>query len=244
MEQNKIENQIKEKLSSREIQPSAQAWDRLDAMLSLTEEKKTRRSFGWLFIAAGILVFVSAGLFFFTQNTSEVSNDSIVVDKEVIKNTTGKAANTNIQGPISEQKEESQVVEANPTNYKSQNNINSAVSIINQKQSANPLINREKRIEYQNTSDVALKDLPKIVSTNEIAVSRPKTNSMSDEDLLASLDNVSLKINSKSSVKVDAKNLLSQVDGELEFTFREKVIHKLAKNYQEVKVAVANRNQE
>ena len=244
MEQNKIENQIKEKLSSREIQPSAQAWDRLDAMLSLTEEKKTRRSFGWLFIAAGILVFVSAGLFFFTQNTSEVSNDSIVVDKEVIKNTTGKAANTIIQGPISEQKEESQVVEANPTNYKSQNNINSAVSIINQKQSANPLINREKRIEYQNTSDVALKDLPKIVSTNEIAVSRPKTNSMSDEDLLASLDNVSLKINSKSSVKVDAKNLLSQVDGELEFTFREKVIHKLAKNYQEVKVAVANRNQE
>jgi hypothetical protein len=40
MELNKLENQIKEKLNSREIQPSAQAWDRLDAMLSVAEEKK------------------------------------------------------------------------------------------------------------------------------------------------------------------------------------------------------------
>jgi hypothetical protein len=43
MAQNKLENQIKEKLNSREIQPSAQAWDRLDAMLTVAEEKKTQR---------------------------------------------------------------------------------------------------------------------------------------------------------------------------------------------------------
>lgn len=40
MEQNKLETQIKEKLNSREIQPSEMAWDRLDAMLSVSEEKK------------------------------------------------------------------------------------------------------------------------------------------------------------------------------------------------------------
>ena len=39
---NKIEKQFREKLSSREIQPSAQAWDRLDAMLSVAEEKKNK----------------------------------------------------------------------------------------------------------------------------------------------------------------------------------------------------------
>ena len=52
------------------------------------------------------------------------------------------------------------------------------------------------------------------------------------------------KSNNKSSLKIDARNLLSQVDGELDQTFREKVINKIAKNYQEVKVALANRNQE
>ncbi|GAW89832.1 hypothetical protein FPS14_contig00031-0036 [Flavobacterium psychrophilum] len=38
MEPNKLENQIQEKLNAREIQPSAQAWDRLDAMLLVTEK--------------------------------------------------------------------------------------------------------------------------------------------------------------------------------------------------------------
>ena len=42
MEPNKLENQIREKLHSREIQPSAQAWDRLDAMLTVAEEKKNK----------------------------------------------------------------------------------------------------------------------------------------------------------------------------------------------------------
>ena len=45
-------------------------------------------------------------------------------------------------------------------------------------------------------------------------------------------------------LKVDAKNLLSQVDGELDLTFREKVISKVNKNYREVKGALANRNKE
>ncbi len=43
MEPNKLETQIKEKLNSREIQPTEMAWDRLDAMLSVAEEKKTKR---------------------------------------------------------------------------------------------------------------------------------------------------------------------------------------------------------
>ena len=33
MEPNKIEEQFKELLNSRELQPSDKAWDRLDAML-------------------------------------------------------------------------------------------------------------------------------------------------------------------------------------------------------------------
>ena len=90
---------------------------------------------------------------------------------------------------------------------------------------------------------MSLKDLPTIESETTL-VSGSKITTISDEDLLASLDNVGKKSISKSSVKVDARNLLSQVDGELDQTFREKVIGKIAKNYQEVKVALANRNQE
>lgn len=42
MELNNFEQQAKEKLSNREIAPSAQAWDRLDAMLSVQEKPKKK----------------------------------------------------------------------------------------------------------------------------------------------------------------------------------------------------------
>ena len=45
MEPNKLETQIKEQLNAREIQPSEMAWDRLDAMLSVAEEKKNKTFF-------------------------------------------------------------------------------------------------------------------------------------------------------------------------------------------------------
>ena len=48
----------------------------------------------------------------------------------------------------------------------------------------------------------------------------------------------------KTPIKVNASSLLSEVDGELELSFREKVINKIDKNYKTVKVALANRNQQ
>jgi tellurite resistance protein len=71
----------------------------------------------------------------------------------------------------------------------------------------------------------------------------PKKVAVNVDDLLASVEKTSKK-EANAKVKVNANSLLSQVDGELEQTFRQKVINRIGKNYQEVKVALANRNQE
>jgi len=255
MAPNKLENQIKEKLNSREIQPSAQAWDRLDAMLSVAEEKKTKRSFGWLYIAASVTVLLTVGMFLFTQKNTGTDNQSTVVGTEVKNDSIQKEGNK-FEPPINkmQQNKENQMATAgeNQSVIKNQpSNNNQSVSIKNQsnekqKSTNNPLINRDKQIEYQNTSDIAIKDLPKVVEKDEVVYEAPKrTTIKSDEELLAGLDNSAKQSASqKSTVKVDAKSLLSQVDGELEMTFREKVINKVSKNYREVKVALANRNNE
>ncbi|WP_445453856.1 hypothetical protein [Flavobacterium sp. 25HG05S-40] len=246
MEPNKLENQIREKLHSREIQPSAQAWDRLDAMLTVAEEKKTKRfpflTFRFIGIAASVLVFVTLGALFFTQKDAEIQPQNNVVGTEVKIDTTVKTPNSKFQ--ISTNKENQVAVSNQPTSSNQRVSINNQATPNNHKQSANPLINREKPIEFQNSADIALKDLPKIMDTKPIVVdNRPKIKS--DEQLLSSLDIAAKQsVNQKSVVKVDAKSLLSQVDGELEMTFREKVINKVSKNYKEVKVALANRNNE
>ena len=251
MEPNKLEKQFRDKLKAREIQPSAQAWDRLDAMLSVAEEKKTRKPFGFLFIAAGILVLVTLGLFFFNQNDTVISTPNTIVGTET-KNDTAQNPSEIRTTPIVESQKQNKAVAASDVQPTTHNNAvegqqkrtnRQGVPIINQSPKSNQII-KDKTIEYQFSSDVAIKDLPKVVEPKEYVFSNER-KTKSDESLLADLDHkVKESTNKTTTVKVDAKSLLSQVDGEVEYSFREKMLQKINKNYQEVKVALANRNNE
>ena len=131
------------------------------------------------------------------------------------------------------------------------NNNHQGVALNNQKPTVNQNHNdnqsqiiKNKEIEFMLPGDIAIKDIPKISTQREISVVSNK-KVKSDETLLADLDKVAKQSTSqKSTLKVDAKSLLTQLDGELDLTFREKVINKVNKNYKEVKVALANRNKE
>ena len=247
MEPNKLETQIKEKLNSREIQPTEMAWDRLDAMLSVSEEKKTKRfpflTSKFIGIAASVLVFLSVGLYFINQENTDSEVQESVVVKEEIKTNTSEENNNEVKeiNSIPVQSEEQVAVTTNnkpqTINKKSSQSFNQN----NQKTVVNPIINKNKEIEYLGNGDVAQKDLPKIETRKQIVVAKPKYVDV--DDLLASVENES-KNTKKPSVKVNANTLLSQVDGELEQSFRQKAINRISKNYQEVKVALANRNQE
>lgn len=242
MAPNNIENQIREKLNSREIQPSEMTWDRLDAMLTIAEEKKTKRfsflSFQFIGIAASILVFLSVGLFFINQKEEVSGTDNQIVTKEIKKNKEQKDSiitKQNFTNEIVNQQEEKVAVTIN--NQQSSQSFNQN----NQKTEVNPIINKEKEIEYQATEVIAQNDMPRIISQEKIEM--PKKVIVKVDDILASTEKTS-KNGANTKVKVNANSLLSQVDGELEQTFRQKVINKIGKNYQEVKVVLANRNQE
>jgi hypothetical protein len=247
MEPNKLEKQFREKLNAREIQPSAQAWDRLDAMLSVAEEKKTRKPFGFLFIAASILVFTTLGLFLFNQNGTEINTTNTIVGTET-KIDTAQNKTGSIQSPIVErQKQNNAIATSNvqpATSNQQPTSNHQGVSINNQSTTHQNQIIKDKEIVFQNSSDVAQKDLPRIMEQTQIVIGKQNT-SKSDESFLADLDkSVKESTNKKFSLTVNAKSLLSQVDGEVEYTFREKMLKKINKNYQEVKVALANRNNE
>jgi len=131
MEPNKIEEQFKELLNSRELQPSDKAWDRLDAMLSVAEEKKTKRSFGWLYIAASIIGFIFVGTLFFSQTEELIDvrrNDVVLQEKEekssehIIQGQSGKDILPSIQSQG--------VAEVSNDNQKSKNQITKSEGIV------------------------------------------------------------------------------------------------------------------
>ena len=78
-------------------------------------------------------------------------------------------------------------------------------------------------------------------SKNERISSDP--SALNVDNLLASAQKES-KSKSISKIIINANSILSQVDGELDQTFREKALNKISKNYKEIKVALQTRNQE
>jgi len=225
MAPHKIDNQIKEKLNTREIQPSIQAWDRLDAMLTVVETQQPKRNFTLLYIAASFLLFF--GLGFFLLNTNEnvtIENTIPVVTNEV----------------TNEKIEEIQIG--------TETEINSAKQTIlveNSKlKSKSSTLNRVVNLTAD--EEGVIDELP----TSNFQLPTPSYKYLSPEELLAQIEQPSkvdtnkIKINTVNKIKVDANELLTKAEQEIHQKHKESTIDKLRRNFNEVKSAVANRNYE
>lgn len=227
MEPNKIDNQIREKLNSREIQPSAQAWDRLDAMLTVSEEKKPKKGYGWFFVAASTILFFGLGFLLFNSNeTTEINNSTPIV--------------TTIN-------EEIDTVETNKINEISVENVKSVLvqNEINKSKPARNIksVETNKMLKEENVLE------EKITPNSQL----PTPNSykyVSPENLLAEVQTgekvitSDKKISPKTKMKVDANSLLTTVEKELDVNHRETTLDKLNRKFQDAKSALANRNYE
>ncbi|WP_395077590.1 hypothetical protein [Flavobacterium sp.] len=232
MEPNKLENQIQKKLNSREIQPSAQAWDRLDAMLSVSEEKKTKRKFPWFSIAASFTGLFILAVFLLNQskNQESVTNNSqtIVNTTESIEDSSDVITDAVIENKIS-------IIKPTPKNI---------VTISD---------NKNQKIKAKGKSQKVQNILKIVEQPQEIIAEvipektiQKKNLEINPESLLVAIEkeNIENKTNPKSKIKINPSALLSQVDGEIELSFRQKVIKTINKNYNSTKVALATRNQE
>lgn len=237
MEPNNFEKDFREKLNQREIEPSNKAWDRLDAMLSVAEEKKPEKKSKrkWLYIAASVVGFLWVGTFFFNdnKNTTETSK-RVVVEENVKKDSVVKSVLNNTDSAKTEI-----AVAENP----------SKESLNKKKKTHNHISNKIIKNESNQIteSSVIIKNNQEKQSINNQTVITESTKNSNVDQLLETAENKVIAENSakpKSKIKVNAHDLLNQVDGELELSFREKVISKVNKNYQTVKVAVASRNQQ
>lgn len=220
MEPNNIENQIREKLNQREILPSANAWDRLDAMLSV-EEQKPKRNFKWISIAAIFVGFTVIGVFMMNQ---EKSTENVIISNPIVLENENEAT-SKIENNFSEVKNEEAVVHQ-PTKK-----IEKTSTEINPK--------KDFLLDNQLKKD-------EVIVENQLKESTSKY--INAESLIAEIEKgVKAEIpniSKKPSVKVDANVLLSTAENEVNETFREKAIQSFNKNYQSVKSTLANRNYE
>ena len=245
MEPNNFEKDFRDKLNERKIEPSNKAWDRLDAMLIVAEEnepikldlKKSKRK--WLYIAASFIGFLLVGTLFFNQNKNAVKTpETVVVEKE---NETQKESVTEpILKTIDSAKTETAIAEKTSEERanKNEKNNSEASGQISDKN------NQNESNQIAESSIIIKNNQEKQSTTNQALIAETSKNENVDQ-LLETAENKILAENapkSKSKVKINSNDLLDQVDGELELSFREKLITKINRSYHTVKVAVENRN--
>lgn len=248
MAQNNFEKDFRDKLNQRKIEPSNKAWDRLDAMLSIAEEEKTTvlpRSKNdskrkWLYIAASIAGFLLVGTILFNQkeNSVETPKNNVVVEENREKDSIVQPA-LNVVDSIKQE-----VVVSEKESVEKEEKLKHKHLDVSGQKSSKSTKNGSNQIAE--SSIIIKNNQEKQSKTNQTSIGETSKKESVDQ-LLDSVEKTIVAENSakpKSKVKVNANDLLNQVDGELELSFREKVVTKVNKNYQSVKVALANRNQQ
>ncbi len=233
MEPNKLEQEIREKLSGRTINPSPMAWDRLDAMLTVAEGGKPtkKRNRAWMYMAACFLLMLSVGGYLLLQDSN--SGNGLVNEntKENNTNTTIAAPPLQPQAPYS----------ATAAVANAQQGLPSSSSKNNHKRNA--ATKRQEDIAFEVQAAVLAEQpstltepVPKTVTTQKVKVDAGA--------LLASVQTKKPQAAKATQpmVKVDANAMLMGIDGDMETNFRDRMLNKLVKGYDEVKEAVVTRN--
>ena len=223
MEPNKnLENQFKTKLNERQIVPSTAAWDRLNAMLTVTETKAPKKKTNWLYIAATLIGMLFSGFVLYQVKTNSFTTQNKIVESK--KSPVYNTSNFN-------NKPENQVM-ANRPDKIIKNTEKAALYVQPTKPSFINTVNKTliSAVQEQPTTS-AVQPI-----SNEHSASK---NNVTIEALLAEVptsEPVSV------AITVNANSLLSQVNGELSQEFRETKFQKLKRNFQNVKVAMEARN--
>lgn len=238
MEPNKLDIKIKEHLHFREIQPSEMAWSKLDAMLTAVDpinrqqaKQKPKRKFTWMYIAASFAGFLLVATIYFNQR----SNGIIDAKNKVVIQNGGEAQSKKENPTVIIAKDQLNEIIGIPAVKK--NNIANVTAVSTEKSIVNKSISNQNPIIEVSVHNQNLEK--KSINLQSTAVSV--------DELLAAVEKLSKKeMQSQQNeiVRVNATTLLSEVDGELELSFREKIINKVSKNFQTVKVALSNRNLE
>jgi len=247
MEPNKLEQDFKHKLEQRTIQPTEMAWDRLDAMLSVTEEKKKKPNRTWMYMAASFLALLLVGALFLNQESQNTKNGITTDDNRITegkseqKTSVGESFKPTVTDSESIKQEETVAVTTTTvSNNKPAAFVNNKATVV------------KPGIVKNNRAPVVNKDA---VASNTIEDAKVKTGpakiNVDPAELLASVESPAVTDQvaaagkpKKQSVKVDPNSLLTSVEGELNDSFRGKVLQSVAKNYNIIKSSVASRNRQ
>lgn len=241
METKNFDNQIKSQLEQRTIEPSPKSWEQLRSKLD-KNNKKTTPLYWWTGIAASFLVgILLMGVFVDSENgtiNNIVNEDSTEPNTEAIFNPIVDSNSLEI---------ENQKTDVSTSIVETQNEKHFDKEITNTTKSKNEKsAPKEVFLPEISESITQIESQQEKVIIDEIIANIKPGKAVSDDEIDALLNEAFAKIskeNIQSNPVITSSDLLEDVEGEIEESFRERVFEILKEGLQLSREAVANRNQ-
>nr|WP_321225322.1 hypothetical protein [uncultured Psychroserpens sp.] len=268
----KFEENIKDKLEKRSIQPSTDAWDKLSANLNANDKKNKRGFIFYVGIAASIIGVLLVTTVMFKSAENQIENPILV-------NTNSNTSPIKVKGTNNETITKEEVTKISEENIDINRQHNNS-SINNEPKLATTLNQPSKRSVKNNTdkilnenrdllsetkqsvahlnsvnhkkqesavSSLSFEELKAVEVVNQIKNLEIKNGVVTDaeiENLLkqAERDILRERIYNKTTKTVDADALLQDVEDDLEQSFRTRVFEGLKSRLKSFGTAVAERN--
>jgi hypothetical protein len=262
----KLEDNIREKLEEREIQPSDGAWKKLNVQLAGSNKGKNNKTI-WYAIAAsvvGVLLLASVFMNKFTESSvqpidivdaqsseKEINRQNDLFLPEIINSEEVVQGIGSDESPKMNQKAETENTINRSTHQKSDAPILATNSKIVSETIAKVNPDSDKKVDYRIQED-NIKISEELLIDNrvdeviaEVELLQNGNNVITNTDIDALLANAKHQIEKRrvpSTKKVDPAELLGDVEWDLDRSFRDKVYDALNDGYDIIRTAVVERN--
>lgn len=246
MAPNKFEKHIKKQLQQREIQPSASAWDALSEKLDETTPKTKKKGYLWYGIAASIIGILILSVVYFNRGDSTSQEVQVVnIEEEVIEvGTKQKIEIENVDVVENDKKKGAPTIEIQTGLEGQTDELNNRIAWVNTNVTVNEPDTEKVKNENDFKDEIINNKILEVVATVDSL--EMNTNALTDAEVNELLRNAQEEILRDrlfdKNGSVDAMALLTEVEDELDQSFRDQIFESLKTGFLKVRTAVADRN--
>ena len=251
METGKFETYIKSKLDAREIVPSQGAWDKISEELK-SEPIAKKPLYFWLGIAASVTVLLGVAIFYFNIGDKELPAQELVdtpskTSVETVKEVMGIKAIENSNGLVLEEENVERTKGIKPVIIPLGKILKPAFRKDKQEDAIVVEVNQQQwedvQIPTQLFEAILKEKITEVVAQVRLLESTSKVTDAEVDSLLRNAQRTILKEQLfKPDQSVDAMALLTQVEEELDQSFRDQIFQSLKTGFLKVRTAVADLN--
>ena len=249
MAPNKFEKHIKNQLEEREIRPSATAWESLSERLDAETPRAKKRDYFLYGIAASVIGLLIISILYFNTSDTVNATDVQIVD------TNEEAIENKISSEIETRDVQEAVVQSQPSKEQSSSAIKSrnehSISMVkNQVASVEKMdvriesvLEKVATVEISKEEVIHTKILEIVAAVDSLEQNNGALTNVEVDNLLRNAQEEILRdklFNENGSV--DAMALLTEVEDELDQSFRDQIFESLKTGFLKVRTAVADRN--